>query len=566
MKKFVFLLCVAVFMISMVSAEASEIGLTHTIATEMTELNEVFMEIEGSGVSYGALVNISIIDINNSSEEIVYITQTSGDENSSFEIEIDVEKILRHSGRYLCRAAAQNGTAGEFEFTYTRNEDVETIVAAVNEIAEKSELTKEEKISAIEKALTAEGNITIVSCISPMIKEISDSGKINKLASFLVDEEITIDNSRTVFTKTSAAIIVTDKNAEEIERLFNTYAEQLELETNVSGYGNASDAEKESMYARLSAINSSADNMKDFYDEVLEMLALARLDEAQGNSKVLSILKDYPDMFDLTTYNLADNDKEAMIRKVEKVFEEGKAVRSSDVQDILDEKIQKSTGGGTGSVGGGGGFGGGASVNSSYIDKETIDFDESVEYKGIIFNDLTGFEWAEESIYELSELGVLNGYSETVFGPQDNVTRAQLCKMICKLFGVQENKTEKIFRDVNEENWYYGFVNAMYKAGVVKGVDETSFAPEKFVTRQDAAVMIYRAIEKYSAITAEKQTEQFADGKEISEYARSYCNALREYEIINGKGENKFAPFDNMTRAEAAKMMSNVYHYIEEVR
>lgn len=560
---------VLVTMTLMINGSAAEMNLSYKIATEMTELNEVFMDVEGSGVSEGALVNVAIV--NSAENKKLYIEQLVGNSENEFALQLDLEAVLEESGNYTFMASAQSGVSGEFDFSYTRLSDLKALVDTINGI-KNADKTEEAKLSELAGYLAEEETKNVILYINPTVKEMVDKDCDEVIAEFLLDETITVDNAKDVVTKISVAVVMSDKSAAEIKELFETYSTQLDINSVVTDFDKETAETKARVYERLSALSEQPESMDGFYSQVLETLALSKLDIAQGNNSVLSILEKYPTLFDLTVYNESDNDKAAMLNKIEKAFEDDAVARATDVQDILDAKIKKTTGGtgtgtgaGTSSSGGGLGFGGGsgAVVGSSAVDQTKVDFEETVEYQGIAFNDLEGFEWAVDSIEELVHLGVLSGHSNTVYAPGENVTRAQLCKMLCKLFGVQESEVSAGFEDVNEDDWYFTFVNAMYSEGIINGVGENRFAPDELVSRQDAAVMIHRALTKYAQISADEETEQFVDSDEISEYALEACNVLKQNEIIQGKGENNFAPLENMTRAEAAKFISNVYHFVE---
>lgn len=173
------------------------------------------------------------------------------------------------------------------------------------------------------------------------------------------------------------------------------------------------------------------------------------------------------------------------------------------------------------------------------------------------FADVPETHWAVSYIKDLTEKGVLNGKSETEFAPEDNITRAEFAAILSRMSGDELPAADGTFIDVANDAWYAANVAWAVKAGVVKGVSETEFAPNANITRQDMAVMIERYA-AYKAYTFESKNAvvNFADEGEISEYARRAVNTMQEAGIIAGMGENTFAPLSFATRAQAAKMLS----------
>ena len=153
----------------------------------------------------------------------------------------------------------------------------------------------------------------------------------------------------------------------------------------------------------------------------------------------------------------------------------------------------------------------------------------------------------------LYEKGIINGDGDGKFSPERNVTREEFVKMLC-LTALKTDYTEECsFADVSPEAWYYKYVAAACGAGIVNGMDAEKFGSGRYITRQDAAVMICRALESAGIpINAENANAAFEDSDSIAEYARAAVAAMKNLKIINGMGDNKFCPAQLCTRAQAA--------------
>lgn len=177
------------------------------------------------------------------------------------------------------------------------------------------------------------------------------------------------------------------------------------------------------------------------------------------------------------------------------------------------------------------------------------------------FTDLGDVEWAQEAINHLASLGIINGMGDGTFAPNDNVTREQFAKMIvmCMGYTVNDSATSS-FSDVVAGEWYAPFVAAAANNNLITGFEDGTFGVGQNITRQDMAVIIYRALGSPNP----SSTGSFSDDAEIGDYARLAVYSLVEIGIINGMGDGTFAPQATATRAQAAQMLNGFYNYINQ--
>lgn len=165
------------------------------------------------------------------------------------------------------------------------------------------------------------------------------------------------------------------------------------------------------------------------------------------------------------------------------------------------------------------------------------------------FYDVPEAHWGYEAVSSLSTAGIISGYDAITFMPSNNITRAEFTKLVCASFGIPLSKAS--FADVSEDAWYNGYVGGAGEYGIVGGYGDT-FGPNDCITRQDAAVIVYRALKNEDIIL--NGTADFADSLDISIYALTAVGAFKEYGILSGDGTN-FRPLANITRAEAAQLL-----------
>ena len=214
------------------------------------------------------------------------------------------------------------------------------------------------------------------------------------------------------------------------------------------------------------------------------------------------------------------------------------------------------------SVSGNGGFSGGRGSGTGTPAGNPNIVKTDPETTREAFVDLEHVAWARDAINELQKRGIINGTDEKHFEPDSYVTREQYIKMIIDVFGFTDNnKEEKFFTDVEQGRWSYRYIQDAYKNGIAEGYADGSFGAGNYIKREEAAVIIARALEKKN-IKVIKAELKFSDSNIISDYAKAAAAALNAMEIINGKDGNLFDPAGNTTRAEAAVMMMRILDVI----
>ena len=170
------------------------------------------------------------------------------------------------------------------------------------------------------------------------------------------------------------------------------------------------------------------------------------------------------------------------------------------------------------------------------------------------YHDLSGNHWAYEAVENLSDRGIINGYNG-YFSPENNITRAEFIKILCTAFGITPGG-EDAFEDVEPEDWFAPWINAAFASGLVEGSLGRVY-PEDFISRQDAAVLLFR-FSKYASMTFAQEQKEFSDSSLIAPYAKEAVGTLASGGFINGMGDGSFAPQAEMTRAQAAQLLYNI--------
>lgn len=162
--------------------------------------------------------------------------------------------------------------------------------------------------------------------------------------------------------------------------------------------------------------------------------------------------------------------------------------------------------------------------------------------------------WAEEIIVKWLNLGYIAGYPDGSFRPEGFITRAEFVKIVNEAFGFEE--TARIpFIDVKEKDWYYEDIQKAYKEGDIIGISEREFAPQAFITREQAAIIISRLLDLEGY---EEGSYAFNDSRLISTWARDYVGAAAGNKLILGYEDNTFRPQNYIKRAEALALLDRI--------
>lgn len=174
------------------------------------------------------------------------------------------------------------------------------------------------------------------------------------------------------------------------------------------------------------------------------------------------------------------------------------------------------------------------------------------------FNDISG-HWAESTIRTLAEDGIIKGKSETVFAPEDNMTRAEFAALIRRAVGLNSAIYQGGFADVNASAWYANEVQAIVDSGIMSGDADGNFRPEDLISREEMAKVAVNAfMYKSGAADVTGVALSFSDSEQISGWAVQYVEKAVALNIINGMDDGSFAPQSYMTRAQGAVIISRV--------
>ncbi|WP_309122498.1 InlB B-repeat-containing protein, partial [Paenibacillus sp.] len=172
--------------------------------------------------------------------------------------------------------------------------------------------------------------------------------------------------------------------------------------------------------------------------------------------------------------------------------------------------------------------------------------------------------WAREEVELLANKLVVNGTADGIYNPDVRITRGEFVGMLVRSLGLMQ-EGQASFTDVGSDDWFASSAAAAYRAGIVSGYEDGSFRPHAYVTREQMAVMILRAVEFTGQRLPEAKSTAlgaFADRTEIAQWAADAVDQAWSAGLMRGTAEGVFAPKEQTTRAECAVILKRVMEYV----
>ncbi|MFC3747544.1 S-layer homology domain-containing protein [Paenibacillus sp. GCM10012306] len=189
------------------------------------------------------------------------------------------------------------------------------------------------------------------------------------------------------------------------------------------------------------------------------------------------------------------------------------------------------------------------------------------------YNDVTNHQWARNILNALYAKGFMNNLRFEQFGTDDQTTRGEFATLLVKGMNLPLNYDDKktyadLVPGASSITWDYAHIETAARAGIVTGLTDGVFGPDQPITREQAAVMIARALKLKLPANDQKLKDavakSFIDSGKIDSYALPAIQAVSAAKIMNGAAVNtpgqkkatfNFNPKSNMTRAEAGKIL-----------
>ena len=183
------------------------------------------------------------------------------------------------------------------------------------------------------------------------------------------------------------------------------------------------------------------------------------------------------------------------------------------------------------------------------------------------FTDVKVKAWYHDGVHYCLEHGLMSGYGNGIFGPNNDLSRGMLVQVLYNLEGCPSTSDKSVFDDVAANAWYADAVNWAVSVGVVAGYGNGKYGPNDPITREQLATILYHYAQyKEYDVSVGEDTDlgSYTDASEISEYAipamRWACGAG----VISGVTTSTLVPSGAATRAQVATMLMHFVYKVAE--
>ncbi len=174
------------------------------------------------------------------------------------------------------------------------------------------------------------------------------------------------------------------------------------------------------------------------------------------------------------------------------------------------------------------------------------------------FSDVAEGDWFYESVGEVYESGLMIGTAKNVFSPDKTLDRAMFVTILGRLAGIEGGGVSP-FTDVENPSWYSSSVAWAYGAGIIEGYPDGTFRPNEAITREQAAAMISRFIDATGLRTVKSGgIFDLSDEDEVSDWAADAVDAAEKIGLFAGDENGNLNPQKEASRAEAAAIFARL--------
>lgn len=169
-------------------------------------------------------------------------------------------------------------------------------------------------------------------------------------------------------------------------------------------------------------------------------------------------------------------------------------------------------------------------------------------------SDLDPNEWYYEGVNYCLKNKIMDGYDDGTFRPTEPTTRAMLVQILWNLEKKPRSNTELAFNDVSDQ-WFTPAVRWATEIGLVIGYDNGDFGPEDIITREQMAAILYRYAKYKTGELVGDPLHAYEDAAKISDYAVEAMEWACGAGVIIGTSDTMLSPLDSATRAQIATIM-----------
>ncbi|WP_434752899.1 S-layer homology domain-containing protein [Paenibacillus amylolyticus] len=187
----------------------------------------------------------------------------------------------------------------------------------------------------------------------------------------------------------------------------------------------------------------------------------------------------------------------------------------------------------------------------------------AVVWHPLEFSDVV-HHWGKNAVNDMGSRMIVEGFSNGTFNPDQAVTRAEFATMVIRGLGLRVESRDTAFSDVQSGHWYSGTIHTAHAYGLINGFDDGTFRPDDTITREQAMVILEKAMQitglrvKLNNESPESTLQGFGDVTAVSPWARSGAVDSVKAGLVQGRSQSLLVPKGKMTRAEVATMLQRL--------
>ncbi|MBQ2614109.1 MAG: S-layer homology domain-containing protein [Clostridia bacterium] len=482
-----------------------------------------------------------------------------------------LEFELEETGNYNLRISDDTGILVIDNLLYAKKSERMAFVGAVTGALAIGTPTPENLDAAIDTAATALHNLIVTQANEKSATTVGVNVVDYQGYTPQVQKEICIEVVKRAANETLTEDALCD-HYQEVESLVRINSsteadgmktvERLNLDFEGMKFEDIADAEKQAWLKRNVVKNKTYATMDEIQIGYNRANALYSIDTAKITN-VEGLVKGYATLLGIATDNRYTAYVAAANPTINGALVEGFAVTKPETPEELLVALANAVATPPAGGGGGGGAMGGGTIKQDFAITENQNTNqeepEQVVQATSKFKDVPKTHWAYSAVEEMQREGIISGYGDGTFLPDQTVKREEFVKMIVAAFGFESKTASSYFHDVFDSDWFYPYISAAFEKGIVKGDQLGLFGVNTGITREDATVIASRVLNLAGKSTEATRTyANFGDQGAISDYAREAVKELYCMGRINGTDNGKFEPQRFCTRAEAAMIIYNI--------
>ncbi len=182
----------------------------------------------------------------------------------------------------------------------------------------------------------------------------------------------------------------------------------------------------------------------------------------------------------------------------------------------------------------------------------------AIVHNKVAFDDVAQDAWYKEAVEFIAAREITSGTAEGLFSPESELTRGQFIVLLMNAYEIATDASDEAVNfDDAGDTYYTPYLLAAKELGIVNGIGDNMFAPERAISRQEMCVMLYNALSEIGELPEADgglALDSYTDAELSADWAAQALDALSKAKVINGSG-NEIMPLDGSSRAEMAQVL-----------